>query len=88
MISRLLDNDCMVCVFFRFGPLVVNSKNLRLAEVEDFSGRQTFQVWHNPKNLCLSGQWSGSLPRKTFSARTLKVLESRALHKPQAGRKF
>ena len=29
----------------------MNSQNLRLAEVEDFSGRQTFQVGHDPKNL-------------------------------------
>ena len=50
----------------------MNSQNLRLAEVENFSGRQTFQVWHSEK-LCLSGQWSRSLPKKHFLLSPLRV---------------
>lgn len=52
------------CVFFKIRS-ACELKKSSFAEVEDFSGRQTFQVWHSEK-LCLLGQWSRSLPRRNF----------------------
>ena len=93
MISKCYLMMISWCVFFlKFGSCWLEphgeprTKSSGIAEVEDFSGRQTFQVWHDPKKTCetFRSVVDRSLPRKTFSARTLKVLESRALHKPQA----